>query len=212
MGDLKPSAGRPKSLEKRKQILASAAELFLSMGFERTSMDAVAQKSNVSKQTVYSHFKNKDALFLAVIEYKCEQHKVDTHHINYIHKHDLADILEEVAIKFIHLLQDPEVISMYTTVIGESNLNNHIAELFFEAGPQKSIDLVSNILQQHTQSRLDKISADKLSLDFFNLLKGDFHMQAILNLPFEKDSKFQQNSANTIVQKTLVLLRSYYLS
>ena len=50
--------GRPKSMEKRNQILSSASQLFLQDGFTNTTMDNVAKQSGVSKQTVYSHFAN----------------------------------------------------------------------------------------------------------------------------------------------------------
>ena len=57
--DKTTGAGRPKSQEKQQQILTSAACLFLKQGFSNTSMDLIANEADVSKQTVYSHFKNK---------------------------------------------------------------------------------------------------------------------------------------------------------
>ena len=68
--DIENKAGRPKSDLKRQSILEAAAGLFLEHGFSQTSMDLVANTAGVSKQTVYSHFNNKDALFSAVIELK----------------------------------------------------------------------------------------------------------------------------------------------
>lgn len=49
--------------EKRNAILDAAATLFGDLGFDRTSIDAVATAAKVSKPTVYSHFTNKDVLF-----------------------------------------------------------------------------------------------------------------------------------------------------
>jgi TetR/AcrR family transcriptional repressor of mexJK operon len=66
----RPTAGRPdrRSPKKREAILSAAVELFLAQGYERTSVDAVAQAAGVGKQTVYSHFPGKEALFLAAVE------------------------------------------------------------------------------------------------------------------------------------------------
>lgn len=36
-------------------------------------MDAVAEKADVSKPTIYSHFKNKEALFAVVVEQTCDE-------------------------------------------------------------------------------------------------------------------------------------------
>ena len=71
--DIKPSPGRPKDMEKRAAVLEAAKNLFVSRGFEGTSMDAVAAEAGVSKLTVYSHFGDKDTLFKAAVQSKCEQ-------------------------------------------------------------------------------------------------------------------------------------------
>jgi AcrR family transcriptional regulator len=49
-------------------ILLTAKEVFLEMGFERTSMDEIASRAETSKRSLYAHFENKEKLFLAVIE------------------------------------------------------------------------------------------------------------------------------------------------
>lgn len=54
--------------ELREHILAEAKKVFLELGFERTSMDVVAQSAQTSKRSLYAHFETKDVLFVAVIE------------------------------------------------------------------------------------------------------------------------------------------------
>lgn len=52
----------------REHILWKAKDVFLDMGFERTSMDLVAERAKTSKRSLYAHFESKEKLFLAVIE------------------------------------------------------------------------------------------------------------------------------------------------
>jgi AcrR family transcriptional regulator len=52
----------------REHILWIAKDVFLEMGFERASMDAVASRAATSKRSLYAHFESKEKLFLAVIE------------------------------------------------------------------------------------------------------------------------------------------------
>lgn len=54
--------------ELREHILWSAKDVFLEQGFERTSMDLVANQAHTSKRSLYAHFHNKETLFLAVID------------------------------------------------------------------------------------------------------------------------------------------------
>ncbi len=52
----------------REHILYVAKDVFLEMGFERASMDAVASRAETSKRSLYAHFESKERLFLAVVE------------------------------------------------------------------------------------------------------------------------------------------------
>lgn len=59
---------RKGSSDKRAKIIAAARELFLSDGFDRSSVDTVATKAGVSKRTVYDYYGDKQNLLLAVVE------------------------------------------------------------------------------------------------------------------------------------------------
>lgn len=52
----------------REHMLYVAKDVFLELGFERTSMDVIACRAETSKRSLYAHFENKENLFLAVIE------------------------------------------------------------------------------------------------------------------------------------------------
>jgi TetR/AcrR family transcriptional regulator, mexJK operon transcriptional repressor len=59
---------RGRSEKKRLAILDAAQELFVGEGFERTSVDAIAARADVSKRTVYDHFGDKEGIHAAVVE------------------------------------------------------------------------------------------------------------------------------------------------
>jgi len=52
----------------REHILYAAKSVFLEMGFERASMDVIAQRAQTSKRTLYAHFESKEKLYLAIID------------------------------------------------------------------------------------------------------------------------------------------------
>ena len=182
--------GRPKSEEKRRQILNCATDLFLQNGFTNTSMDMVAKEAGVSKQTVYSHFNNKDDLYTAVIDAKCRQYRLDASRLEDCHE-SMQDVLMAIANQTVSLLQDPEVIAMYTVVIGEANNNPRVAELFYVAGPLQSVETVARIIHSYAPDTLTEQQARAIATDFFNLLKSDFHMRSMLQLPFSLSEQQQ---------------------
>lgn len=198
--------GRPKSEEKRRTILNAASCEFLTNGFTNTSMDMVAKHANVSKQTVYSHFNNKDELYTAVIDAKCRQYRLDASRLENCDA-PLGDVLLEIANQFINLLQDAEVISMYTVVIGEAKNNPHVAELFYRAGPLQSIKTLSTILMQF-HPNLSAEQASGLATDFFNLLKADYHMRSLLKLPYELTQEQQLSLCQRVCKQIHTLLDS----
>ncbi|TKA20695.1 TetR/AcrR family transcriptional regulator [Xanthomonas euvesicatoria] len=69
MDDDAPSvAPRRAPHDKRGAILAAARVLFQQHGFDRTSMDTIAERAMVSKATVYAHFASKEVLFRTTLE------------------------------------------------------------------------------------------------------------------------------------------------
>ena len=54
-------------LNRQKLIVANAARLFSSMGYDNTAIEMVADRSNVSPATIYNNFENKTGLLLAVL-------------------------------------------------------------------------------------------------------------------------------------------------
>lgn len=63
---------RPTRAEKkaatRASLLAAAAEVFSSRGFQAASVDEVAEAAGFTKGAVYSHFESKEDLFLAMLD------------------------------------------------------------------------------------------------------------------------------------------------
>jgi TetR/AcrR family transcriptional regulator, regulator of autoinduction and epiphytic fitness len=52
---------------RRDHVLAVALEVFGRYGFRKTSMDEIARSADISRQGLYLHFANKDALFRAAV-------------------------------------------------------------------------------------------------------------------------------------------------
>ena len=59
---------RLRTEEKRQEIIRIAAELFEELGYERTSMSAIAAQVGGSKATLYGYFASKEDLLRAVLD------------------------------------------------------------------------------------------------------------------------------------------------
>ena len=59
---------RVRTEKKKKEIIQVAAELFDALGYERTSMSAIAARMGGSKATLYAYFKSKEELLRAILD------------------------------------------------------------------------------------------------------------------------------------------------
>jgi TetR/AcrR family transcriptional regulator, mexJK operon transcriptional repressor len=77
---------------KHDAIAAAALVLFARDGYERTSVDAIAAEAGVSKRTVYSHYGDKENLFLLVLSETYDTMRERVRDIVDRHLRDVEDV------------------------------------------------------------------------------------------------------------------------
>src|SRR5271166_363094 len=65
--DAKPT-GRLRKAERKRQLLAHAKQLFVTLGYQDTTTEKIARAAGVTEPVLYRHFENKKALFLEVLQ------------------------------------------------------------------------------------------------------------------------------------------------
>ncbi|KLV05222.1 TetR family transcriptional regulator [Photobacterium aquae] len=133
-----------RSAQKRQQILDAASELFGEQGYG-ISMDAIANKAKVSKQTVYAHFKTKDELFDTCIRASCAANKIDTTLVDDCRSPE--DVLFDFACRFQSMLLSDEARYTYRTAVSQSETHPELAKVYINAGPQYTADMVAEYCQ-----------------------------------------------------------------
>ena len=56
----------------RHKLIEVARKLFAKQGIDGTTMNDIAVASQKGRRTIYTYFRNKEEIFLAVIEYELE--------------------------------------------------------------------------------------------------------------------------------------------
>lgn len=59
--------------EKEKEILKAAKECFARFGYEKTTLDDIGKMTGLNKASLYYYYKNKEAIFAAVILWEVEE-------------------------------------------------------------------------------------------------------------------------------------------
>ena len=115
----KQSTAGTRTERKRCDILRAAVEEFLANGFQATSMDRVAERAQVSKRTIYSHFESKEALYQAITEELIRQ-VVSAQETPYDSARSLRSQLEEIGTNKVRLMTCPGFISLAKVTITEN--------------------------------------------------------------------------------------------
>lgn len=140
----------PRSLRadrKRRAILDAARGLFLAQGYLGVNMDSVAASAAVSKQTVYTHFGSKEALFVEVVTDMTREAG------DRVRAHDAggasagpAALLTAFAVEQLATVLRPDVLRLRRLVIGESTRFPDLGRALHEAGPKRAIERIERML------------------------------------------------------------------
>ncbi|MFK7956263.1 MAG: TetR/AcrR family transcriptional regulator [Lysobacterales bacterium] len=186
-----PSRGRPKSASKKTQIYRTASDLFLEHGYDGVSMDQVAERAGVSKQTVYSHYASKEALFSACIRNKCADHELYDGALD--PALPVALVLKNLVGRFNDLFHSDEAIKLKRLLHGHAESNPRLSEIFFEAGPAMMMQSLEHYLQTQVEREvllIDDISTAARQLLY--MIQGEHLMRATLNVsggPSDNDNQ-----------------------
>ncbi len=174
--------GRPRSSEKNQSILAAASNLFLENGFDNASMDEIARRACVSKQTVYGHFSNKEQLFSEAIRLRCEEYFPDTV-IESIDELPLREGLSKMSLALGHMFVSDDAISVFRLLSSTAAKDDKLAKLFWAAGPEIMIGRLKDYLDHWVvKGELEIKDVTKAAIQLISLLKGIFHFRLAIGL------------------------------
>ena len=173
---------------KREQILQGAMHIFLENGYAGTSMDRVAAEAGVSKQTIYSHFQDKEGLFTALIERVTINRFQMEFGLDPL-QDEPALLLHQLAKTFLTKLVDQEYISFIRLVIAESARFPELAQLYVSTVIQYGCYYLSRYFASHPELNIcDPEATARIflgSLVAFVLSQEVLHGKHIM--PFEQD-------------------------
>jgi len=172
---------------KQEKILEGALEVFLQQGYERASMDQVALTAGVSKSTIYSHFRDKEGLFKALIIRLTTQRFQIVFGDNAL-TGDPEVVLRHIAETILNNV-DEKYLSFMRLLVGESARFPDLAQLFVCNLPKKSLEALVTYFNQHQE--LGIVTPEATARIFLNSIIGFIFSQEILHgkeiIPFDKN-------------------------
>ena len=200
----KQKRNRPLNSKKREAILSAAIEEFYIKGYEGSSMDTVSKEANVSKATVYNHFKNKEELFLALAHIVILRFE-ESFRYSYDSSKSIEDQLQEIASKELEFLNDEEntkLIQIMTIVMIQKN---EIGLKLLEHAKDECMDMTSQWFEAaKADGKLDFDSALFVSKQFIGMIKSFAFYPQMYGAP-KLTSEEQINLADKAVEMVIKL-------
>ncbi|WP_375486461.1 TetR/AcrR family transcriptional regulator [uncultured Mycobacterium sp.] len=131
---------------KRQTILAAGQELFLSQGFQGTSVDQIAARAQVSKQTVYKQFGDKQQLLFTIVSAVLDRiaGPVIERIAALAHTKDLESDLVELAVDYLHAVLAEPVVQLRRLVIAEANRLPELADVYYQRAPARTLSVLAD--------------------------------------------------------------------
>lgn len=185
-----PVATPPEAIPaKRRQILAGARQVFTELGFERASVDLIAARAGVSKATVYNHFADKEALFVASVTQEADAMSAGLRACLSRPHGDLEDALQAIGESLMRVYLSPAVLALYRTVV-EALRFPGVGRTMFERGPRVIHDAVAAHLALWAERGALRLEdAGAAAIQFVALCQGDLVARArlgVLEPPVER--------------------------
>jgi TetR/AcrR family transcriptional regulator, mexJK operon transcriptional repressor len=168
--------GRPSKADAEQlahRIVDVATELFLTSGYGATSIEAVAQRAQISKRTFYHRFENKSALFGAVVHRMIERLRPPAD-VPLLHGANLTEILRGLADLILRAALSPSAIALHRLIVAESSRFPNLAAAVTSATTE-AIGLIAGVLEREAR-------AGNLTLDNSTFAAQQF-LHTVIALP-----------------------------
>jgi len=173
-------ARRQGQVDERKSeaILDAAAALFADKGMA-VSMEELARAAGVSKQTLYNRFASKVEIARAMANQRSDAIVAPLRGAG-----EPVQVLEALATSLLDRICTPDKANALRGVALLSAEAPEIAQAVYEAGPLRSLKLLSAWLAEQTRAgRLDVADPDDAAEMFSGMVLGHGHLRAMLNMP-----------------------------
>ena len=155
--------------EKRTLILTAATELFLELGYDRTSLARIAERSGVSRATLFKQFPSKAALFDAMVtESWSTADEADPPRAG-----DIVDGLSTIGRRYAELLSRTQMTDLFRIVIAELPRFPELANAQFAHGKMPYFESVRGyLLAEHEAGTVRIEDVDLAATQFLGMISN----------------------------------------
>lgn len=156
--------------EKRSAAIQAAMSLFLEQGYDRTSLQQVAQRAGLSTGTLFKRFPTKASLFEALVE---QFWKLENACESPLPPGSPRASLTKIGSDYVHRMRRPEMVSIYRLIIAEAPRFPHLGRTLYDLGKGPYLANLESYLRSEVKTGTFKISdVQRASREFLAVIAG----------------------------------------
>jgi TetR/AcrR family transcriptional regulator, mexJK operon transcriptional repressor len=192
---------------KRRQVLVGARQVFGELGFERASVDLIAARAGVSKATVYNHFEDKKALFVAAVVQECDDMRAGLERCLEKPPGDVEQSLQIIGEKVMAVWLSPSIAGLYRQAIAEAARIPEIGRMVFERGTVAIQEAVAAHIARWTAAGALRIDDPRsAAIAFVALCQGDLGIRSRLGV---LESPVDEQVRETVQRAVRIFVRAH---
>jgi TetR/AcrR family transcriptional regulator, mexJK operon transcriptional repressor len=157
---------RTRTQQTRERLRTAAHRLFLQQGYLATSIDAILAEAGISsKETLYRHYANKEALFVDVLSHLTMEHPGFSEKLAALPPpHDLPSLqvaLTQLSREILSMMCQPGYLPLVRMIIAEAPRFPQLGTLFFSTVTQRGLAIITALLREaHEQEIIADLDFD----------------------------------------------------
>jgi AcrR family transcriptional regulator len=191
----------------RQRIINVAFTAFTEDGYAATSTLEIATRARISKRTLYMHFRDKQALLVACIDYRARRMRLPTDLLLPRDRAMLTAALETFGALILREGTHPSVMAVFRLAAAESIRSTKVARTLDAQGRQPNRDALCALLARAQDDRLIGPGNPKeMAVQFLALLWGDLMVDLMLRIAEAPPAEVIQQRARSAVAAFLKLV------
>jgi AcrR family transcriptional regulator len=147
---MEPKKKRMTGDERRRKIIQAAMYVFSRSGFSGATTRKIAKKAGISEAMIYSHFKDKEDLYSAIIDQKMQESEPLYYPLDAMRKKDDERVFETIVSNFMQRYSED---TTFLRLLLFSALEGHELAGMFVAGPVRRF---FEFLAEYMRERIDE--------------------------------------------------------
>ncbi len=164
------------------ELAAIAERVFLERGFSSTTMQMIASQAGGSKETLYRHFKSKEALFAEVVGQRAA--RISGPESAFAQDEAPETALFGLGISLLRMMTRRDSALLFSLVVAESSRSPKLGAIFYTHGPDATLKRLTRYLRAaHARDELRCQEPMRAARLFLGAVVALHHLRCLIGQP-----------------------------